>query len=237
MTAPIRTPNARSRGTSAASSRVTSSPRPRQVAATSAPMNPAPTTTTRPGRRSSSRRRPRQSSSVRSTCTPAIDSDPGQATGGGTGGQDQSVVAQPVTTVEADETVGQVDGHGPPAELEVEIEILAHRGQHDAVRFPLAGQHLLGQRRLVVGRVGVGVDDGDATVEPLAAEGVGGVHPGQGCTHHHHRAHHRAVWPSPRSARRAGLTPRRSRWPAWGSVAPLPRPWPGATRAGVSSST
>ena len=45
--APISSPSARARGTGNASSNVTSRPFIRQVAATSEPMNPAPTTTTR----------------------------------------------------------------------------------------------------------------------------------------------------------------------------------------------
>ena len=57
---------------------VTSSPRPRAVAATSAPMNPAPTTTTRRGVASNSARMARLSASVRKVYTPARCSVPGK---------------------------------------------------------------------------------------------------------------------------------------------------------------
>ena len=68
---PARCPRTRSSGTGRASTTVTSWPRWRQVAATSEPMKPAPTTTTRPGEASRSARRARQSSSVRRMWTPA----------------------------------------------------------------------------------------------------------------------------------------------------------------------
>ena len=67
-------------GWGSASIIVTSWPRPRQVAATSAPMKPAPITTTRFGSRSRSARRARHSSRSRSTCTPSSGS-PGRVLG------------------------------------------------------------------------------------------------------------------------------------------------------------
>ncbi len=67
---PISGPSARSNGTGSISTTTTSAPRPLAVAATSEPMNPAPITATR-GRLMRSARNARQSSMVRSTCTPA----------------------------------------------------------------------------------------------------------------------------------------------------------------------
>ena len=67
----MRGPRARARGTGSASRTVTSQPRPRAVAATSEPMNPAPTTTTRGDPVVSAARRARLSSSVRRTWTPS----------------------------------------------------------------------------------------------------------------------------------------------------------------------
>ena len=73
--APISAGKARASGAGSASSMVTSTPRNRAEAATSAPMKPAPTTQTRDAA-SSSARRARQSASVRSTWTPARPSVP-----------------------------------------------------------------------------------------------------------------------------------------------------------------
>ena len=64
-----------------ASTIVTSRPLPRAVAATSAPMNPAPITTTRPGAASKAARRASESSSVRSTKTPSRAGWPGSRRG------------------------------------------------------------------------------------------------------------------------------------------------------------
>ena len=74
-TSPMLPGSTRPRGTSPASIIVTSRPRPRHVAATSAPMNPAPITATLGLPASSSDRIARQSDMVRSTCTPAVPSN------------------------------------------------------------------------------------------------------------------------------------------------------------------
>ena len=67
----MRGPRARANGTGRASRTVTSQPRPRAVAATSEPMNPAPTTTTRGDPVVSAARSARLSSNVRSMWTPS----------------------------------------------------------------------------------------------------------------------------------------------------------------------
>ena len=77
VTAVPSSPRPRTSGAGAASSTVTGQPSELAVAATSRPMNPAPTTTTRavpPAMRS---RRAIESSSVRSSCTPGAASWPG----------------------------------------------------------------------------------------------------------------------------------------------------------------
>ena len=78
---PISRPRPRSIGTSAYSTMVTSCPRPDAVAATSAPMKPAPTTTTFLGSPPRSLRSAAASTWVRSTCTPAIPAVPGSRRG------------------------------------------------------------------------------------------------------------------------------------------------------------
>ena len=92
---PSPAPSARGR----ASSTVTSSPRPRQVAATSEPMKPAPITTTRG--RASSRSRMRQASVERAQHEDAVELGlVGQAAGRGAGGDHQAVERQAVAGVE-----------------------------------------------------------------------------------------------------------------------------------------
>ena len=70
----------------------------------------------------------------------------------------------------------------------------------------VAGQHLLRQRRPVVGRVWLGADDGDAPVVALVAQRLRGVHPGQ------RRADDRRSEPT----RRTRLSPRRCEMACFG---------------------
>ncbi|CAB4995572.1 unannotated protein [freshwater metagenome] len=78
---PMSGPSTRPSGTGSASTIVTSMPRPRAVAATSAPMNPAPMTTTLRGAASNAERNARASSMVRNVKTPARPSVPGNRRG------------------------------------------------------------------------------------------------------------------------------------------------------------
>ena len=77
-TSPTMFPTTRSKGAANDSIRVVSTPLPTAVAATSAPMKPAPTTTSRRGPASSAVRIAKQSLRLRRVCTPFIPSVPGK---------------------------------------------------------------------------------------------------------------------------------------------------------------
>ena len=136
-------------GTGPASIIVTSSPRSRQVAATSAPMNPAPMTATRAGPASSSARSARQSSMVRSTCTPSGSS------GRWRGAAPMASTIPSAATVEPSDSVTDrvagVERRGGDAQTQVDVQLgqTGGRAVHRAVGLPVAGQHLLRQRRPV----------------------------------------------------------------------------------------
>ena len=77
---------------------------------------------------------------------------------------------------------------GPPAEPELDAEGVEVVGSVvvDAVDVPLAGQELLGERRAVVGGVGLVPDDDDRAGVALVADLLGGPQPGQRGTDHDH---------------------------------------------------
>src|SRR4029453_9720930 len=125
---PIPPPSARPSGTGSPSSTVTSWPRVRQVAATSLPMNPAPTTTTPPGPASSAAR-------VAPPSSPA-------ARGEGPGGAPPPHGAPPPPGAGG----GAPPPHPPVQRQGVEPAV----GRHDQggpLGRPRACQDLLGQRR------------------------------------------------------------------------------------------
>ncbi len=65
---------------------------------------------------------------------------------------------------------------GGRAELPVEVELGRGVGrERDPLEAPLASQDLLGQRRAVVGQVGLVTDQGEATVEALRPQLLGGA--------------------------------------------------------------
>src|SRR5258706_320479 len=73
-----------------------------------------------------------------------------------------------------------VEASGPLPEPKV-----GHDGFVDAeprtLGVPAAVENLLGERRSVVGEVGLLADDGQRSVEALAAQRLGRAHAGQGC--------------------------------------------------------
>ncbi len=121
ITAPISSPSARPSGTGSASRIVTSQPAVRQVAATSAPMKPAPTTTTRRTPPSRAARTASASSIVRSVWTPASDSVPGSSRGVApvaTTRPSNATSSSPSTT----RRLAEVEAGGTDAEPPVEVE-------------------------------------------------------------------------------------------------------------------
>ena len=142
---------------------------------------------------------------------------PGQPTGGGAGGDHQPVVADPLPAIEAHEAIRAIEAHGPASEAVVDAQVLVGGRQDDAIDIPDPGQHLLRQRRPVIGCVGIGVDHRDGALEALAAQRVSRVHPRQGRPDDDHRSDHGCFLPP---AERCGrpVTPRRWRWPAWAAL-------------------
>ena len=100
---------------------------------------------------------------MRRVWTPASGGRPGQRTGMGAGGEHEAVEAQRAPVVELEGVPVDVERAGdvPEAQVEPEGGDLLGRSQQDAVEPPRAGQELLGQRRPVVGEVGLGADQDD----------------------------------------------------------------------------
>ena len=154
---------------------VTSRPRPRQVAATSAPMKPAPMTTTF-GPCSSRARSAIASSSDRSVKTPSRSGCIGRRRGTEPVAMIEAVERDRLAVVERDRAGGEVERGRPPPEAPVEVEVVdALLAQHDVVGFGLPREQILRQRRPVVREVRLRADRNDAAVEALAAQRLGGA--------------------------------------------------------------
>ena len=108
---------------------------------------------------SSAARTARESSSVRSVWTPASVSVPGRRAGRGAGGDDQPVEGHLAAAGQVEQPAAvDVEAGGPRAEPPVEVEAGEPAASWltasaDALDLPRARQHLLGQRRPVVGLV------------------------------------------------------------------------------------
>ena len=168
-------------GTGRASRTVTSQPRPRAVAATSEPMNPAPTTTTR-GEPDRERRPQREALVERAQHVDAVELGLVRAAADHRPrGDDQAVVGHALAVVDGYDALRHVEAGGGPAEPSVDVQRaeVAVAPQRDALGLPLPGQHLLGQRRPVVGLEGLGPDQGDATFEAFVAQRLDGAQTGQ----------------------------------------------------------
>ena len=166
-----------------ASTTVTWAPRPRQVAATSDPMNPAPDDDEAGAGPRDSRPEGRcESSRVRRVCTPGNAGGARQRAGVGAGGEHEPVEADRGSVVELEGVAVDVEGWRRVAQAEVEAEggDLLGRSQLHAVEPPGSGQELLGERGAVVGEVGLGTDQDDGTGVPLGAQCLGGPEAGQG---------------------------------------------------------
>ena len=136
-TMPISAPSARSSGTAAASSMVTSSPRPRHVAATSAPMKPAPTTTTRVGPRVEVA--PQAEAVVeRAQHVHAVEHRRCPGSQRAAAPVAMTSPSKPTRSPPSRRTKrsAQVEAHGPASEAPLDAEVLVGGRQGDAVDVP-----------------------------------------------------------------------------------------------------
>ena len=179
-TAPSSGPSPRTIGCGSASSTVTSSPRPRHVAATSAPMKPAPITTTF-GRASSAARNASASSSVRSMNTPARSGWFGSRRG-----VEPVAITSPSNATRAPSA--QLDlararcrapSRGMPSSQSRSRSSTPCLRSTMSVGVGRAGEQLLRERRPVVRQVRLGADRDDPAVVALAPERLDRAQPGE----------------------------------------------------------
>ena len=105
----------------------------------------------------------------------------GQPAGGGSGGDDEPVVSQRLAVVEGDSAGRHVEGRSPAPEMPGHAQrvVLALVPQRRLLGLPVALEHLLRQRRPVVGQRRLGPDGDQLTLEPLLAQRLQGRQPGQ----------------------------------------------------------
>src|SRR5438132_3900305 len=98
-----------------------------------------------------------------------------------TGGHQQPVVSHPLAALELDELLLGVDRRRPHPERELDALLGIIGGGFDELILEafLLTKIALGQRRAVVGQLGLGADEPDLTVKPLVAQGRGRRGPGQ----------------------------------------------------------
>ena len=108
-----------------------------------------------------------ESSSVRSTKTPSSSGWLGQPAGRRAGGDDHAVVGhgarrRPRSRPAPGRRAPVAVRPSRASQVErAEVAVLVRLAKVDALGLPLAGQHLLRQRRPVVGQVGLGADQGE----------------------------------------------------------------------------
>jgi hypothetical protein len=158
------------------STTVTSSPRLRAVAATSQPMKPAPTTTSREG--GAQRQRVLEvAQHVHAVELQRVLARPVARTRAG--GDQQLAVAQGLPTGQRELVVLVVKVRRPLAQPPDDVEITP--GQRGLLGFLLAGQQLLGQRRARVREVLLLPHDDHVAVVLGAPDRLRGAQPGQRC--------------------------------------------------------
>ena len=172
--APSSAPRIGASGVSSASIIVTSTPSRRAVAATSWPMKPAPTIASRAPGTSSARRRPGvgQGPQVVDVLVAVEERQPPRST---PGRDQQLLVAQLGARVEHDRSGLGVEPLGAGAQQQLDLLLLIPPGRPvgDRLLLDRARQHLLGKRRPVVGRVGLGADHPHRRLVAAAAQGLG----------------------------------------------------------------
>ena len=181
-------------GTSSASRTVTRQPRPAHVEATSAPMKPAPMTTTLAASTDvTAARRASESSRVRSVNKPSRCAErfgPRERPGLRPGRDDDAVALQHGAVVELDlPRLGvEPDGAAPEDLVNPVLARTLLVRQHRLLRRPGPGQYLLGERWAVVRQVTLGADKGDLPVETLRPQGLDRSPPGERRPHDENRA-------------------------------------------------
>ncbi len=106
---------------------------------------------------------------------------PGQSPHPGSGGDDEAVVAHGAPVAQPDLLIDDVQALGPGPEAQVDLDLLQllRLAQRDAIGLPLPGEHLLGQRRTVVGHALLGTDEGYRAVEAVGPQLLDRPQPGQ----------------------------------------------------------
>ena len=208
-----------------ASTIVTSRPRARDVAATSAPMNPAPMTTTCWAPPVSSARSASASSRLRRTCTPSSPSAAGRRRG-----------TPPVAMTTPSAAISSPEARTirpPVTSSRSAATPRCHRASSSSMSdcsasarsaAPIvAEQVLLGQWRTVVGQVRLGADDDEVVVVALGPQLLRGPQPGQRGSDHGDR-------PPGHATPCSGLGPRRGRPRRRQRSVPERSPGPGRPR-------
>ena len=178
--APITPPSAPDNGAGPRSVTVTSRPSSRHTEATSEPMNPEPMISTRRGPGGQSRLQPR------GVGTGAHGMDAlqrgflrvGPSPGPHTGGDQQPIARDLAAVSQPHQPVGAVQGGRGHTESPLGIHLAQPRqlgviGGHPAL------EDLFGQRRAVVGLVGLVADDRELPAKTLFPQRFGGTKPGQ----------------------------------------------------------
>ena len=169
---PTAGPSNAASGASAASTIVVCTPAFAAAAATSWPMKPAPTMTRRPPSASAARSA-RASSRVRSVWTLAKPSSSARRARAAAGGDEQLLVAEGVAVGERDDAPRAVEGRGAGAEEQLDgvVAVPGRRAQAEAVLGLGAREDGLGERRAVVGSVGLAAHHPHAAL--IARRGAG----------------------------------------------------------------
>jgi hypothetical protein len=143
-----------------------------------------------------------------------------------TGGDDQGGVGQPLPVGGLHDTGDRVKTSGPDAEAQVDVQagqLLQGQQGHRLLRRS-GGQHLLGQRGLVVRVVQLFADHRDASVESHLSQGLDGADPRHRCADHQYG--HRVTLQSVR----AGRGRRPGRWSRGGGASGVHHRLPGHSR-------
>ena len=191
ITAPSSGPSPRTIGWGNASSTVTSSPRPRHVAATSAPMKPAPITTTR-GEPRRARARERERVVERPQHEHAVEVGLVREPPRRRAGREHHPVERDPAPVRASVTSRAPTSSalaGEPSRQSTSRSSTPCLRRTMSSGSAVAGQQLLRERRPVVGQVRLGADRDDRAVEALAPQRFDRAQPRERRSHDGHRAH------------------------------------------------
>ena len=98
-----------------------------------------------------------------------------------TGGDHHTVGVESTARPQGHDAIRRVEGHGRVTQHPFHVQGLEDLGftQPNAIGVPLSRQHLLRQRRAVVGNLGLVAHDHDGSAEFLLPQGLGGTKPGE----------------------------------------------------------